>query len=508
MNVIPRPHSVDLLPGEVIWTSPLRVMVDEDLGEAVSTFATDLAATVGWKVDRVFSELEADLRISSDSSQPPEGFTLRVGDGVVVSAADGAGLSYAFQFLRQLCPPTTFASGSHLDEWRIPALTVVDSPQYPWRGVHLDVARHFFSVEDVERLIDLLGLHRLNHLHLHLNDDQGWRVEVPSWPRLTEVGAWRRSSPIGHEREGRDDGVPHGGFYTREDIERLRARAALRWVTLVPEIDLPGHAQAVLAAYPEFAVTSEPLEVWTRWGISENVLNVEEATLDFAESVVRDVAALFPGSPFHIGGDECPTTQWESSAAARAIMAERHLQDPRELQGLFTRRLTHTLQQLGHEVLAWDEVLDAEVPDGTVIVAWRDVAKGVEAAERGLEVVMAPMQWVYFDWLNSASPAEPVAIAPAPAVSTLEHVYEFSVVPEEIPGPLEAKVRGAQAELWTEYITNRDHLDYMAFPRLCAFAEVVWGTAGSFDEFRSRLGEHLERLTALGVRYRPLDDAV
>jgi hexosaminidase len=306
VNVIPRPHSVELLPGEVIWKSPLRVMVDEDLAKVVSTFATDLAATVGWKVDRVFSEAEADLRISSDSSQPPEGFTLRVGGGVVVSAADGAGLSYAFQFLRQLCPPTTFASGSHLDEWRIPALGVVDSPQYPWRGVHLDVARHFFSVEDVERLIDLLALHRLNHLHLHLNDDQGWRVEVPSWPRLTEVGAWRRSSPSGHEREGRDDGVPHGGFYTREDIERLRARAALRWVTLVPEIDLPGHAQAVLAAYPEFAVTSEPLEVWTRWGISENVLNVEETTLDFAESVVRDVAALFPGSPFHIGETSVP----------------------------------------------------------------------------------------------------------------------------------------------------------------------------------------------------------
>ncbi len=221
--------------------------------------------------------------------------------------------------------------------------------------------------------------------------------------------------------------------------------------------------------------------------------------------MVCEVADLFPGSPFHIGGDECPTTQWETSEAAREEMKRRGMSDPRELQGLFTERLARALRERGHDVLAWDEVLDATVPEGTTIVAWRDEEKGVEAAQRGYDVVMAPMQWVYFDWLNSASPEEPVAIAPPPAVSSLRHVYDYSVVPEDKTEEMVGHVRGSQAQLWTEYIATRDHLDYMAFPRLCAFAEVVWGTAGSFEDFRRRLEIHVERLRALGVSFRPLD---
>ena len=503
MTLIPRPQCVTPSEGTLTWTSPLRVTAAPELRDAVQVFANDLSQTVGWSVE--FVDDDAHLVLSVDAERRPEGFSLDVSDAVEVRAADPSGAYYALQVLRSFTPVASVTPGSELTEWTLPRMHVVDSPAFAWRGVHLDVARHFFSVDDVIRFIDLISLHRLNHLHLHLNDDQGWRVELPSWPRLTEVGAWRRSSPVGHERDGVDDGVPHGGFYTAADIERLRTHATSRFVTLVPEIDLPGHAQAVIAAYPEHGVTDEPVEVWTRWGISDNVLQVSEGTVSFAENLVREVAALFPGSPFHIGGDECPTTQWESSPIARAVMAEREMREPRDLQGLFTERLASTLRRLGHEVIAWDEVLDASVPEGTIIAAWRDAAKGREAAERGLDVIMAPMQWVYFDWLNSADPNEPVAIAAPPAVTTLERVYEFSVVPDQLPDELRARIRGAQAQLWTEYIATREHLDYMAFPRLCAFAEVVWGTAGSFEEFRVRLTSHLERLRALGVGFRPLE---
>jgi hexosaminidase len=356
----------------------------------------------------------------------------------------------------------------------------------------------------VTRLIDLLAAHRLNHLHLHLNDDQGWRVEVPGWERLTEVGAWRRSSPAGHEREGRDDSVAHGGFYRAEDLAAIREHARRRAVTIVPEIDLPGHAQAVIAAYPELG-NGDEVEVWTRWGISEHVLNVTPAALDFADEVVDYVASLFPGSPVHIGGDECPTSEWAASATARAVMSEHGFADPRALQGLFTTRLAASLVAAGHEVVAWDEVLDAEVPPGTIVAAWRSVDKGLEAARRGLDVVMAPMQYLYLDWPNSSSPDEPVAQTPPSMPTTWERVYSFEVVPSTLEPALRPRIRGTQAQLWTEYIATRDHLDYMGFPRLCAFAEVAWGTTSTVDDMRGRLSEHLGRLGARGVAFRPLD---
>ena len=366
-----------------------------------------------------------------------------------------------------------------------------DGPEFAWRGLHLDVARHFFDVDVVCRLIDHLALHRMNRLHLHLNDDQGWRVEVPRWPRLTSVGATRASSPIGHDDDGRDDHVVHGGFFRAEDLERIRAHGEKRFVQIVPEIDLPGHAQAVLAAYPELGNGGDVPEVWTRWGISDHVLNVGRGALDFAEEVVLFVADLFPDSPVHIGGDECPTTEWQRSELAAQVMAEHGFHDVRQLQGLFTRRMAGALQAHGHEVIAWDEVLDADVPDGTVIAAWRSTEKAVEAAERGLDVIMAPMQSLYFDWLSSDAPDEPVALTRPPYVTTWERVYGFSVVPEALAVPLRDHIRGAQAQLWTEYIATRDHLDYMAFPRLCAMSEVVWGTSTTPDEFRPRLVEHL-----------------
>ncbi len=505
-ELLPQPRFVSGDSGAgVVLQSPLHVHAPAALADTVAVFASDLANAVGWDV-RSSDEQSAIIVVRVDESMPAEGFALRVDGRVDITVATATGLSYALTALRQLGPVELFGETlSPCPEWRLPGIDLVDEPRFEWRGCHFDVSRHFFDVATVCRMIDLIAMHRLNRLHLHLNDDQGWRVEIPAWPRLTTVGAYRSGSPVGHEDEKVQDSVPHGGFYTPADIASINAHAAKRHVQIMPEIDLPGHAQAVLAAYPEFGNGDEPLAVWTHWGISHNVLNVEPATLDFAEEVVRYVASLFPGSPVHIGGDECPSDEWAASPSALAIMEANGFDTPGELQGLYTERLGAALQADGHEVVAWDEVLDADVLEGTIIAAWRNASKGVRAARRGLDTIMCPEQFLYLDVLNSDEPDEPVAISPLPRVTTWEKVYGFQVIPDELEPSLHHHVRGSQVQIWTEYIATRDHLDYMTFPRLSAFAEVVWGSATAVEDFRPRLERHLERLAARGVRFRPLD---
>lgn len=503
-SLVPQPRSGEGREGSVTLASPVRVHCDDRWGEVIDVFAGDLATAVGWEVRRVGDEEDCEIRLTCDATRGEEDYSLYVTDRVEIAASSAAGFSHALTTLRQLGPSQFFShERTVLTSWTLEGLAIVDGPAFAWRGVHLDVARHFFGVETVVRLLDQLAAHRMNKLHLHLNDDQGWRIEVPAWPRLTKVGAMRTGSPVGHQRDDRRDEVPHGGFYRAEDVVTIVEHARRRQIQVIPEIDLPGHAQAVLAAYPEFANIDEPLDVWTHWGVSEHVLNVEPATLDFAEEVVRYVASLFPGSPVHIGGDECPTTEWERSPSAMAVMREHGFDEASQLQGLYTSRLAEAIRDDGHEVLAWDEVLDAEVPPGIIICAWRSVEKTVEAAQRGLDVVMAPMEYLYFDWLSSDASDEPVAVAPF--VTTWEKVYGFDIVPEFLDSNAAHHIRGAQVQLWTEYIDSQSRLDYMAFPRLSAFSEVAWGTSGDLDGFRVRLVDHLERLDAMGVEYRPLE---
>lgn len=507
-GLIPRPRFTEFLSGSVTWRSPLRVSTSEEWRSVVETFGADLQKSVGWAVTLVDEGDVCDVEILRLPELDVEAFQISVAARTRVEASSPEGVAHALTVLRQLGPPSLWSdTRSDVESIEMPYVVIQDGPLFAWRGVHLDVARHFFDVDTVCRFIDLLAAHRLNRLHLHLNDDQGWRVEIPSWPRLSEIGSSRRSSPVGHEDDGVDDDTSHGGFYDASDLDAIRRHGATRFVQIVPEIDLPGHAQAAIAAYPELGNVTEALEVWTRWGISEHVLNVGPTALDFAEDVVLYVASLFPESPVHIGGDECPTKEWKSSPDAHTVMLAHGFHDVRQLQGLFTKRMASALRREGHEVIAWDEVLDAEVLDGTVIAAWRSSKKGVEAASRGLDVIVAPMQFLYFDWLSSLSPDEPVALAPAPFATTWEKVYGFTVIPPGLDPALAHHVRGAQAQLWTEYIATREHLDYMAYPRLAAFSEVVWGTASTVSDFRPRLEDHLERLDAMGVNYRPLDDA-
>lgn len=440
-------------------------------------------------------------------------------DGVSIDAPTPEAVFWALQTLTQLLlnEMVTESRDGQSNDLTIDHVEIRDGPRFAWRGVHLDVARHFFGVEDVERFIDLIAMHKCNILHLHLSDDQGFRLDVPGWPELAAVGAWRLSSPLGHESDGVDDDVAHGGFFTADDCRRLVAYAEERFVTIVPEIDLPGHVQAILAAYPEFGNGAASYDVRTRWGISDDVLNLNEETFHFCEDLLTYVGSVFPGPYLHIGGDECPTTQWRNSPAALERAESLGVRDPSRIQSLFTTRLASFVASLPRDgsgptretrrrAVAWDEVLDADAPRDVIVTAWRHSSEGARAARLGHQVVMAPMQFTYFDWPQSDDASEPVALTKPPWPTTLEKAYAFNVIPPGLEDEFHHLILGAQAQHWTEYIATREHLDYMALPRLAAFSEAVWcDQRDEFGEFRARLVGHLARLGALGVTFRPLE---
>jgi hexosaminidase len=448
------------------------------------------------------------LRIDPIRVPGPESFRITITPaGVTTVAADAAGAYYAESALRQLLGPDAFrAANIHRGPWTLPCGQIEDQPRFSWRGCLLDVARHFMPKAGVFRFIDLMAVHRLNVLHLHLTDDQGWRIEVPEFPRLTEIGSWRQGSWVGRPPDGttEHDGRPHGGYYTTEDLREIVAYAEDRHITVVPEVDVPGHSQAAIASYPELGVTGASLQVLTRWGISDNVLNVSDETLEFFRRVFTHVASVFPAPVICVGGDEVPLTQWAHSPAVRRRMAELDLSTAAHLPGWFVSRITAHLAALGRRALGWDELLDSgEVAPETIIASWRGDQAGVRAAVAGHDVVMCPEQETYLDHRQSDNADEPI---PVGFRRTLADVYAYEPIPAAMPESAVHRVLGAQAQVWTEHLDNPRRVDYAAFPRLAAFAEVVWSQPNgrSLEEFERRLDRHhLPRLDALGVEYRP-----
>lgn len=421
--------------------------------------------------------------------------------GIVIEAETPAGLARGIQTFRQLLPEASFSSRVEQCSWSIPCLSITDEPRFRWRGLHLDVARHFFTVSEVCRFIDLLALHRYNVIHLHLTDDQGWRVEIAKYPRLTEVGAWRSQTLIGHDvtRPRRYDGRPYGGFYTRDDILAIVAFASRRKVTVVPEIEMPGHAQAAIAAYPEFGNGAGVLAPRCHWGISPHTFNVEEASIRFLCNVLSEVVEMFPSRFIHIGGDEAVKNEWAESAAAQARMAELGLHSEEELQSWFIGRIGAHIQQLGRRIVGWDEILLGGIPVGATIMSWQGENGGIKAVEAGHDVVMTPMERVYFNFYQSEPvDGQPLAIG---GLLTLEQVYTYEPVPLTLDPALWHHVLGAQGELWSEYIDNRDLLDFMTYPRACALAEVLWlpREMKDYARFSRDLAAHRRRFQKLGV---------
>jgi hexosaminidase len=425
----------------------------------------------------------APIRMLLDRSLAPEGYTLDITpDEVTLHASGEAGLLHGVATLRDLLT----------SDRRWPCLRITDEPRLPWRGIMLDVARHFMPLEFLYEFVDEIAAHKLNVLHLHLTDDQGWRIEIDGWPRLTSVGGWRAATAIGYGPQ--TDGRPHGGFYTQDQLRDLVRHAGDRGVMIVPEIELPGHVQAVLAAYPHLGNPPDrPVDVWTQWGVSEHILNVGDEALAFCRDVLHQVMDVFPAPYIHIGGEECPTTQWTTSPIALKRVADLGLSEPALLHPWFLDRMRQVIAERGRQAVCWDETgVQAELPPGVIPTAWRDPEHGARAIERGFQVIMAPHLSTYLDYAQRVGPDEP--LAQKGRLLPLADIYAYDPLAGSLPvavGSLPG-VLGTQAQIWTEYAPTPDHVRYLAYPRLCAFAEVAWSAApGDFADFTHRLAEHL-----------------
>ncbi|MEU9157139.1 beta-N-acetylhexosaminidase [Streptomyces sp. NPDC048417] len=529
MELIPAPSSVDTPGGQAfVLDEGTKITGGRGTWRVVDWLRTTVGTATGlplWP-----SEDGEGLRIRlwiapplADELGSREAYRLTVdGQGVAIVGASEAGVFHGAQTFRQLLGPDAFrrAPVSSRRSWEVPAVVIHDAPRFRWRGLMLDVARHFMPKEGVLRYLDLMAAHKLNVFHLHLTDDQGWRIRIERHPRLTEVGSWRARTKFGHRASPLWEEKPHGGYYTQDDIREIVAYAAARHITVVPEIDVPGHSQAAIAAYPELGNTDvltasiaggTALSVWDSWGISPNVLAPTDNTLRFYEGVFEEVLELFPADAaefsafIHVGGDECPKDQWRASPAAQARMKELGLADEDELQSWFIRHFAKWLSARGRRLIGWDEILEGGLAEGAAVSSWRGYGGGIAAARAGHEVVMCPEQHVYLDHRQADGADEPVPIG---FVRTLEDVYRFEPVPPGLDASEAGRVLGTQANVWTEVMENHARVDYQAFPRLAAFAEVAWSALPApeqrdFAAFEHRMAAHYRRLDALGVAYRP-----
>ncbi|MYZ36072.1 MULTISPECIES: beta-N-acetylhexosaminidase [unclassified Streptomyces] len=492
LQLVPRPSQLAPLPGKFTLDEHTAVRAAPGGAEdAAALLRTLLAPATGLPLPgaddgRIVFVLDPAL-----GGLGEEGYGLTVGaDAVLLRAGGRAGLLRGVQTLRQLLPPQALSDGPARDtEWSLPCVQITDVPRFAWRGAMLDVARRFRPVSFLRRFTDLLALHKLNVLHLHLTDDQGWRMPVAAYPKLTEVG-----------------GEPHGGAYTRQELSGLVAYAAARGVTVVPEIEMPGHARAALAAYPELGnVPSRRLTVWDRWGVCENVLGVHDQVLDFCRTVLDEVMETFTSPHVHVGGEECPTTEWERSPDARRRAAAEGLLGPEALHGWFMARVGGFLTENGRRPLGWTES-GSDLPVGFTAVPWRAAEHGLTAARRGQDVIMAPYRSTYLDYPQSDGPDEPPG-QPGGVVS-LRDVYELEPAPAAWEPAAAARVLGTQAQLWSEYVPTAAHAEYLAFPRLCALAETGWSPHRDWPGFQRRLIHHRTRLDALRVPSRLPHDLV
>ncbi|MEV4561030.1 beta-N-acetylhexosaminidase [Kitasatospora sp. NPDC049285] len=504
--MVPQPDVFEARPGRFELSPRTAVIHAEGAAvPAAELLADHLATALGTVPEIGAGGGSIRLYVNGVEHAPgnPEAYRLTVSDtGIDLVGRTPAGLLCAVQALRQLLPPEALGPEAFRTRsvWPLPHTRVEDAPALRWRGLLLDVARHFMPVSTVLRVLDAMALHRLNVLQLHLTDDQGWRLEVPDRPRLTQVGGRRPAVPFDpDDPDDRGTGPAHQGWYTARDIRQIVAFAARRGITVVPEIDVPGHVQAALAAYPELGNRpAERLPVWPRWGINSRTLNAEQATVEFFAGVLEYTAELFPSRVVHLGGDECSAEEWRTSPAALERVAALGLAGPEQVHGWLLARLAERVAGLGRRPAGWEEIAEGPVPAETVVMCWHGEKAAEQAADRGFDVVLTPWQHTYFD-LHQAAEGEPRG---QKGVLTLADAYAFTPLEGRFAKDLRHRLLGAQCQLWTEYVPTPEHLEYMAFPRVCAFAERAWGSPADYPAFLARLPEHLRRLDALGLRYR------
>jgi len=507
--LIPIPAKLTPRSGSFALGATTSIAAADDLRVPAELLRDQLRPATGLPLS-VGSGAGSRIALALDSSLGglgEEGYRLIVtADEVAIRAPKSAGIRHGSQTLRQLLPPDIYRRAPVAGaSWAIPALEIEDRPSFAWRGSHLDVGRHFMPKEFVLKHIDLLALHKFNVFHWHLTEDQGWRIEIKKYPKLTSVGAFRKDSmtaPRTKDPAARKfAGKPHGGFYTQEDVREVVRYAAERGITVLPEIEMPGHAMAAIAAYPELGNIGKPIEVLTYWGVTDHVLGVTDNVLRFFEAVLDEVLELFPSKFIHIGGDECPKTEWRNTPSAQERMKKEGLKNEDELQSWFIRHFDSWLAKRGRRLVGWDEILEGGLAPGATVMSWRGEKGGVAAAKADHDVVMAPEKPTYMDHSQSELPTEPLGHG---GYNSLEAVYAYRPVPKELSAEEAKHVLGAQGQIWTEYMPDPKRVEYMAWPRLIALAEVLWSPpeTRNWADFEKRLATHLERLAILDVNYR------
>ena len=488
IDVVPYPNEVSLKAGSYKVAGAVFHYdgnMDALSVQAVTDFADRLSRVTGKQSLVSEGHSRTGINFVVDPALAPEEYSLVVNrKAVIIKASALNGFISAIQTVTQMLPEEIFSDSLDQDEdWKLKCVVIKDAPRFAYRGMHLDVSRHFWSVDEVKRYLDVMQVHKLNRFHWHLTDDQGWRIEIKKYPRLTEKGAVRKETLVGHlqPKDNVFDGTPYGEglFYTQDQIREVVAYAAARGITVIPEIDLPGHMVAALACYPELGCTSGPYEVWPMWGVADDVLCPgNEKTFEFIENVLSEVADLFPSEYIHIGGDECPKVRWEKCPKCQARIKALGLEaDERHsaeyfLQSYVTERVEAFLATRGKRIIGWDEILEGKLAPDATVMSWRGISGGLEAARLGHDAIMTPNSYLYFDYYQSENQdAEPLAIGGYLPVSK---VYSYEPFEEGMTEEEKSHIIGVQANLWTEYITTESQLEYMLLPRLAALSEVQW----------------------------------
>jgi len=507
-QVIPMPADVTVTDG-AFCVKGVAVAVDSALDElsqkAIGRFVSALETATGAKT----KSGEGGISFVLNASLAPEQYTINVkADGAVVEASALNGFVYACETLKQMLPAAIYGTTKAKADWVLPYCSIQDQPRFAYRGMHLDPCRHFWTIEETKRYIDVMTAYKLNRFHWHLTEDQGWRMEIKAYPKLTEIGAWRNGTVIKKDWNS-NDGIRYGGYYTKEEMKEIVAYAAERGITVIPEIDLPGHMVAALAAYPELGCTGGPYEVWTRWGVAPDILCAgNEDVYKFLEAVLTEAMDIFPSEYIHIGGDEAFNEEmgipWDHCPKCAAKMRELGIKKgpmaKHYLQNYVTARMQAFLNQHGRKIIGWDEVLEGNLAPGATVMSWRGVKGGIEAANKGFDAIMTPNSYLYFDYYQGQErDKEPFGIG---GYLPVEKVYSYEPFDGLTPAA-QKHILGVQANLWTEYILTPEHLEYMLLPRMCALSEVQWCAADKKDyaRFDASLEHTFAILDAMGMNY-------
>lgn len=512
ISIIPEPVSMNKTSGSFTLSAKTPIVISEDTPQLrhLSRYLAEKLHTATWIYAEVVTgkaQADSSIMLTLDEQTTPdhdEGYLLTVtAQAVEIKARTSHGLFYGIQSLLQLLPPSIAFDDPTLVpagvKWTIPAVEIEDYPRYSYRGMHLDVARHFFPVAFIKKYLDLMAMQKMNRFHWHLTEDQGWRIEIKQYPKLTEVGAWRDSTLIGHHGSDKYDNIRYGGFYTHEEIKEVVQYANDRYITVIPEIEMPGHSSAALQAYPNLGCEPDKsYKVQSDWGVFEDIYCPREETFTFLENVLTEVMDLFPSEYIHIGGDEAPKTAWENSELAQQVIEREGLKDEHELQSYFITRIEKFLNRNGRQIIGWDEILEGGLAPNATVMSWRGIEGGIEAAQKGHDVVMTPTSHVYLDYYQADPETEPLAIG---GFTTLEKVYNYEPTPDTLTKEESKFILGAQGNVWTEYIHTGNKVEYMAYPRAVALAEVVWSPKEkrNWFSFWGRLQPYFQRLENMEV---------